>query len=54
MKYKCARCQKELEYKTYGGYAIDKMKSLCPKCWKEYIEIKNRHCRELIQWWDNE
>jgi len=56
MKYKCARCRKEFEHtvKDYGGYAVDEMKNLCPECWKEYIEIKNRHNRELNNWWGDE
>jgi len=53
MKYTCAKCKKELEYKNYGGYAISEMKNLCPECWGEYIEIKNRHNRELSKWWEN-
>ena len=53
MKYKCAKCKKELEYtaKTYGGYAVDEMKNLCPECWEEYREMKNRHYNELNKWW---
>ena len=49
MKYICSRCQKEFE--KYGGYAVVEMRNLCPECWKEYIEIKNRHHKELTEWW---
>ena len=52
MIYTCARCKRELELKNYGGYAVDEMKNLCPKCWKEYIEIKHRHYSELNKWWE--
>ncbi len=56
MKYTCARCKKELEYspKEYGGYAVTQMKDLCPECWNEYTEIKNRQYRELNSWWGKE
>ncbi len=52
-KYICAKCKKEFDntVKTYGGYAVPEMKNLCPECWKEYIEIKNRHNQELNKWW---
>ena len=49
MKYICAKCKKEFE--KYGGYAVTENKELCPECWKEYIEIKNRHWQELTKWW---
>jgi len=51
MKYTCNKCQKELELEDYGGYAVTEGKDLCPDCWKEYIEIKNRHHQELSEWW---
>jgi len=51
MKYICARCKKELELKDYGGYTVVENKNLRPECWKEYIEIKNRHTQELTRWW---
>jgi len=53
MKDICGRCKNEFEYtvKTYGGYATTEMKNLCPNCWGEYIEIKNRHYQELNKWW---
>ena len=53
MKYTCDKCKKELEYKDYGGYSVNDLKNLCPKCWNEYIEMKNRHYRELNTWWRN-
>jgi DNA-directed RNA polymerase subunit RPC12/RpoP len=54
MTYTCDRCKKELEHtvKTFGGYAVTEMKNLCPECWKEYIEIKNRHNQELRRFWN--
>jgi len=51
MKYTCASCKKELEYESYGGYAVTEMKNLCPDCWREYIEIRNRHNQELERFW---
>jgi len=53
MKYICEKCKKEFEFtvKNYGGYAINENKDLCSRCWKEYIEIKNRHHQELNKWW---
>lgn len=53
MKYTCARCKNEFDYtaKSHGGYSIDRDKDLCPKCWGEYIEIKNRQYKELSKWW---
>jgi len=53
MKYACAKCKRELAItvKTYGGYAVDEGKNLCLECWEAYIEIKNRHYRELTKWW---
>ncbi len=53
MKYKCAKCKKELEktVSSYGGYAVTEMKNLCPECNKEYIEIKRKHDQELNKWW---
>jgi len=52
MKYTCARCKKELEYKNFGGYAVPEMKDLCPECWGKYIEIKNKHNIELRRFWN--
>ena len=51
MTYICARCKKELELKTYGGYAVTEMENLCPECWEKYIEIKNRYSQELRRFW---
>lgn len=53
MKYICARCEKELELKNYGGHAVTELKNLCPECWKDYIEIKKKHHHELNKWWRN-
>ena len=48
---KCAKCEKEFDYKDYGGYVVAENKNLCSKCWEEYIEIKKRHYHELEGWW---
>jgi len=50
MKCICDKCKKES--KEYGGYCVTEGKNLCPKCWKEYVEIKKRFNQELNKWWE--
>ena len=43
-----------LNLSNYGGYAVTENKDLCPKCWREYILIKNEHNQKLRKWWGND
>jgi hypothetical protein len=53
MRYNCAYDKEEFEYspETYGGYLPAQGYNLCPKHHTEYIEMINKHNKEIRDWW---
>jgi len=54
MLYTCNYCNQEFEYspKEYGGYLPQQGYNLCPKHHTEFIEMTNRHSKEIQEWWE--
>ena len=45
----CAKCKKNIDLtKDYGGFVLDSNVNLCIKHWSEWIEIRTRHYKEVI------
>ena len=47
----CKKCGVTLTQSNYGGYAVNKGVSLCTKHGNQYLELRNRHYQEELNFW---